>query len=123
MIKIAFLFRKQVDGFYSIEELFKTILLNLPTDFIISVKEMPFQSNNFIKRILNFSVAPFCQKDINHITGDVHYISIFLNKKKKTILTIHHLEIINRNSSFKRAALLFFWYWLPARRVDVITNL
>jgi len=120
MIKTVFFFRKPISGYHSIEELFQTIMGNLPGDILPVVKKMPFVSSGMFGRIVNLCMAPFYQGDINHITGDIHYVALFL-RKQKTILTIHDLEIINRSHALKRMLILFFWFRLPARRVAYIT--
>ena len=81
---------------------------------------MRYQSSGCIRRILNTLTSPFYQGDVNHITGDIHYVALLLCRRK-TILTIHDLEIIDRTSGIQRALLLFFWFILPARRVHCIT--
>jgi glycosyltransferase involved in cell wall biosynthesis len=120
MINVSFFFRKPSQGLHSIEELFGTIIKNLPHDITPFRITVPFSSNSILKKIANILYTPFYQRNINHITGDIHYISFFL-AKRKTILTIHDLEIINRSSFFKRALILFFWFRLPARRVAYLT--
>ncbi len=81
---------------------------------------MPFHSKGFTMRLINMLAAPFYQQDVNHITGDVHYISCFL-RKRKTILTIHDLEIVHRSRFLLRKILIFFWYIIPCRRVRYVT--
>lgn len=120
MIKTVFFFRKPIKGYHSIEELFLTIMGTLPIDILPVVKKMPFTSTGLVRRLVNLWMAPFYQGNINHITGDIHYIALFL-RKRKTILTIHDLEIINRSNPLKRALILFFWFRLPAKRVAYIT--
>jgi len=60
------------------------------------------------------------QGDINHITGDVHFLS-FLMRRRKTILTIHDCVSLERLSGIRYWVYWFFWYWLPSRRCAVIT--
>jgi len=64
--------------------------------------------------------ARYHQQEVNHITGDIHYIAYLLNKQK-TILTIHDLEIIIRSHFLKRYIILFFWFYLPIKRVKYVT--
>ena len=120
MIKTVFFFRKPIQAYHSIEELFQTVIENMPGDILPVVKKMPFVSTGLFRRLANLCIATFYQGNINHITGDIHYIALFLSKRK-TILTIHDLEIINRSHPLKRAMILFFWFRLPARRVAYIT--
>lgn len=120
MIKTVFYFRKPFPGYHSIEELFGNIIRHLPAD-IAPVQHMArYFSSGVFKRIFNIIEAKHFQKDVNHITGDIHYIALLL-RKHKTILTIHDLEIIKRSSFLKRNVILFFWFYLPILRVRYVT--
>lgn len=120
MIKTVFFFRKAIPGYHSIEELFRTLMAYLPDDIAGRVLRMPFISSGFCRRILNILFTPFFSGRVNHITGDVHYIVLFL-PRKQTILTIHDLEVIHRNKAWKRFYLLLFWFYIPVRRVRFVT--
>jgi glycosyltransferase involved in cell wall biosynthesis len=120
MIKTQFFFRKPVTGYHSIEVLFSAIIRNMPGDISPEYNIMPCPSKGFILRLINILIAPFFQKDVNHITGDIHYIS-YLLRKRKTILTIHDLEIVERSSFFIRKFFLLFWFYIPYFRVRYIT--
>ncbi len=119
-LQVNLLFRKPFKGSHSIEELFFTIIKNLPKNIIPVKKIMPMESKGLIGRLVNIFTAFTMQGEVTHITGDIHYIAFFLSKKK-TILTIHDLEIIKRNHSFNKVILLLFWFYIPCKRVEVIT--
>jgi glycosyltransferase involved in cell wall biosynthesis len=70
--------------------------------------------------LLNLVEAPFHQGDINHITGDVHYLALAL-PKRNTILTIHDCVGPRFSKGLKYLAVVLGWYRLPARRVAAIT--
>jgi len=57
---------------------------------------------------------------VNHITGDVHFLSYLLSRRK-TILTIHDCGFANLSPGFKKQLLRFFWYVLPVRHVALVT--
>ncbi|MGC1631001.1 MAG: glycosyltransferase family 1 protein, partial [Gelidibacter sp.] len=58
--------------------------------------------------------------DINHVTGDIHYVTYFL-PKSKTLLTIHDLAPLKTSTGIKHGVLKFFWYQLPIWSVKYIT--
>jgi glycosyltransferase involved in cell wall biosynthesis len=120
MIKTVFFFRKPIPGYHSIEELFHTLIDHMPSHVDPKVRVMTCFSNGFLRRLVNILVAPFWQGEVNHITGDIHYIA-YLLPKSKTILTIHDLEIIRRNKGWRKYYLLLFWFRLPAKKVRYIT--
>ena len=64
--------------------------------------------------------AAFRQGDINHITGDVQFLSLLLHKRR-TLLTILDLVSVHRLNGWRKACLLFFWYWLPVKRSAVVS--
>ena len=84
--KVVFFQRKQRPlGNFSVEIYFRQVRENLPADIEYEVITMPFESNGLFKRFANAVYCIFKQGDINHITGDIHYVASFL-KKSKTIL-------------------------------------
>ncbi len=105
---------------HSIEELFATIQAALPDDIHATFHTVPFQSRGIWKRLANAVDVVFHRRDIQHITGDIHYTALFLNKKN-TVLTIHDLGILEQSTSIKRTLLSFFWFTMPSRRVRYIT--
>jgi glycosyltransferase involved in cell wall biosynthesis len=120
-MRTVFFFRKaNAPWHHSIEELFDTIIAALP--FSVSPVRYVMKQNSMglWKRVYNTIDAALHQGDVNHITGDVHYIAVFM-KKYKTILTIHDLRILSSTSGIRLAVLKFFWFTLPAMRVRYIT--
>jgi glycosyltransferase involved in cell wall biosynthesis len=80
----------------------------------------PFESDSIIHLIRNGSFADRGRSDVNHITGDIHYISLFL-PGHKTILTIHDIYSARRGGWLNRFAIRILWYYLPAWKVRYIT--
>lgn len=118
---VVFLHRKKNKIFFSIEELFERIRHALPSTVNCVVKEMRFESVGLPKRLYCCFESFFSQGDINHITGDIHFISLFLTKKK-TILTIHDLGFMHNRKGIARWMLKLFWITLPAKSVAVVTT-
>jgi glycosyltransferase involved in cell wall biosynthesis len=85
------------------------------------VKEMTYSSNGFFKRLYSCFEAHFNQKDINHVTGDIHFIVLFL-RRKKTILTIHDVGLLNHPNPIIRSLLKLFWVTLPVKRSAIVTT-
>jgi glycosyltransferase involved in cell wall biosynthesis len=121
-IRVVYFQRKpRKAGNFSIESYFENLRKFLPTRMQASVLISRFESNGFFKRFYNALEAVFRQADINHITGDVHFLAIFL-RKRKTILTVHDVAFIENAFGLKRKILQFFWLTLPARKVAYITT-
>jgi len=119
-IDVVYFFRKPFTDYFSIEELFGFIQKSLPKNIKYSNYYMKKVSNGLLNRLFNTWDVISKQKQINHITGDVHYIS-FLIKKERTLLTIHDLVALSRSTGIKRAILKLIWYTIPAKRVKYIT--
>ncbi len=92
----------------------------MPAKVDYKVATSRYESRGFWRRLYNCIEAIFRQGDINHITGDIHYVAIFL-RKNRTILTIHDCVSLRRLNGIKKWILFFFWYWLPEKRCAVIT--
>lgn len=107
-------------GNFSVEIYFKQIRENLPEGFAPVYVEMPFYSSGFLKRFANAIYCIFKQGDINHITGDIHYVALFL-KKSKTILTVLDCGMLHHTTGIIHQILKLFWFTLPIARVKRIT--
>ncbi len=77
-------------------------------------------SNGLWPRIEDILSARRCQAEVNHVTGDVHYLT-FLLDSKRTVLTIHDLAQLSRLRGLRRWLYWLFWFWLPVRRAAAVT--
>jgi len=83
-MEVTFFHRKPIKSkHWSLEFIFNELRLNLSNEIDSKIKISRFTSQGFLKRIYNILEAPFYQSNINHITGDIHYVSFFLKKKIK----------------------------------------
>jgi len=119
-LHITFYQRRPQGANISIERLFADVRRSLPEGIDAKVAVSRFPSRGFWGRIYNIIEAPFRQGDVNHITGDVHFLA-YLLRGKRTLLTIHDLVSVHRLKGWRRAMLLFFWYWLPIKRAAVVS--
>jgi glycosyltransferase involved in cell wall biosynthesis len=120
-IKVVFFSRKPRNlGNFSIETYFQLIQEQLEKDFEVINKVMPYESSGLFKRLAN---AVFCmvnQGDVNHITGDIHYVAAFL-KKRKTILTILDCGMLHQTTGIKHRIFKYFWFTLPIRKSKIVS--
>ena len=119
-MKVTFYHRKPAFGCFSVEKLFSDVRASFSDEIKYKVVVNRFFSRGVIRRLLNAVKAILYQGDINHITGDVHYISYFL-RKKKTVLTILDCGAFEYLQGIKRKIFFYLWFWLPEKRVSVIT--
>ena len=119
-MRVTFFHRHPQEGFFSIEGLFADVRRTLPDTIHARVAVSRFPSRGIWRRLYNVAEAAFRQGDINHITGDIHYLALML-RKKKTLLTIHDLVSAHRLCGWRKALFLFLWYWLPVRRAGMVS--
>lgn len=118
---ITLFFRKKREGVNSIEMVYSTISNKLLSHESV---RLPYEGGSPIAMIKNILYAYRHKSEINHITGDAHYVAIGLGRN--TILTIHDVSsaLVNKNI-ITRLYVLLFWFWLPAiivRRITVISE-
>jgi len=94
----------------------------MPGDCAISVWTCQNPSKGFWPRLADAWRARRHQSDVNHVTGDVHYLTFMLDRRR-TVLTVHDLVLLERHSGIKRRLLWLLWYWLPVRRSCAVVTI
>ena len=118
--EIKYFFRKPTNS-CSIERVFRDIKTEVSKEFRIGYYINRFKTEGVLKRTYDIIYSSLNQSDINHVTGDVHYLTYFLSKRK-TILTIHDIGTYYRLKGLKKLIFWIFWIWLPIQRCSVITT-
>lgn len=118
--EIKYFFRKPISS-RSIERVFRDIKVEVAKEFKIGFFINRYKSKGILKRVYDIIGSSLNQSDINHVTGDVHYLTYFLSKGK-TILTIHDIGTYYRLRGLKKIIFWLFWIWLPIKRCSVITT-
>jgi glycosyltransferase involved in cell wall biosynthesis len=114
-------FMRKPDGLaFSVERVFEDVRRELPADIDVDVYVNPYASRGIWRRLLGALRAACHQSQVNHITGDVHFLNILMHKNR-TLLTVHDCVTLERLSGLRYTLFRFFWYWLPARRSAAIT--
>jgi glycosyltransferase involved in cell wall biosynthesis len=120
-LKVVFFQRKpRNSGNFSIENLFDGIRQSLPASVDSRVIVSKYESNGIWKRLYNILEAACQQGEVNHVTGDVHFLTYLLNKKK-TILTIHDCGFMQHPWAIARLILKTFWLTIPVKKSAKIT--
>lgn len=119
-IKVVFFHRKPVVGSFSVEYIFEDVRSRL-SDSIEAIKFVCTRiSTGFINRLYNVLECSICQGDINHVTGDIHFVTLLM-RKKKTVLTILDCVFMEKHTGIKRWILKTFWLDLPVNKSSIIT--
>ena len=119
MISVTQFFRRPYPGAFSIERLYSDVRSGLSESCRFNVSVCRRFSRGVWPRLTNMLEARHHQGDVNHVTGDVHYLSLLL-PKARTILTVHDLVLLERLRGWKYFAAWLFWYWLPVWRSSVV---
>ena len=121
---VSFFLRKPICGHsYSIEKYFRELIINhYDKRFIFKLKICPVLSVGFFRRLYLIFWAYFNQGDLNHICGDINFISMFL-KRKKTIVTVLDNFSMKRLIGLKKKLYFLFWLKLPLLRCGQIISI
>jgi glycosyltransferase involved in cell wall biosynthesis len=119
-LQVTHFHRKPMPGNVSIERLFTDIRNAMPGHVECFPHVSPCFSKGIFPRIRNMLDAAKHQAQINHITGDVHYLALALDKCR-TLLTIHDCASLERLRGWRRMVLKWFWFTLPIWRSRLVT--
>lgn len=118
-MNVLLLYRKKGVN-YSIERVFDTIDVALRDKVDIYKIAVPFHKITLLNLLRNMWYSYRNRKEINHITGDIHYCGLLLSYSK-TILTIHDTVSFSIYSGFSKILIYWFWYYLPLLCVKNVT--
>lgn len=104
---------------FSIERLHEDLRNAMPADCVASEWVCRNPSRGIWPRLRDAWSARSAQGDVNHVTGDTHYLTYFLDRHR-TVLTVHDLVTIERSKGLKRLTVWFFWFWLPVKRSRLV---
>lgn len=117
-MEIHFFERYPTEGQISIEKLFSVLYRQLEDQNIkFKVIKNPFPLKQLGKAMWFFKKN---QGDVNHITGDIHWACLLLDKNK-TVLSIHDLVGLYQYTGLKRYLYYLLWVYLPVKRLKYIT--
>jgi glycosyltransferase involved in cell wall biosynthesis len=119
-VKVVHIQRRPVPTQFSVEGYFERVRDCLHTTNPIRHFEVPCFSRGILGRIRNCLSARKNQADVNHVTGDIHYVACLL-PRRKTVLTVLDCQILTRLTGWRRALVKLLWYTLPIRCVSRIT--
>lgn len=117
MPKVVWYFRKKRDlGNFSIESSFQELLPHFGDgDWEVEWREASWFSEGIWNRFRIAIEARGLDADVIHITGDIHFAAMFL-QKRKVVLTIHDNGHIERSTGLKRWLMKKLWLDWPLKR-------
>lgn len=112
---ITHFMRQPRPNVFSIERLYEDVRAAMPDDCRVTVWTCRNPSTGLWPRVKDIWAARKAQDAVNHVTGDVHYLT-FLLDSKRTVLTVADLVMLGRLRGFRRWVFWLFWCWLPVLR-------
>lgn len=118
-MRVAWIFRSKKRNEHSIENIFDSIQ-SYVEGYEIEKYYLPEPRwNTFSSWKSNLSYSREVKADIHHITGEVYYISSFISKRK-LMITLEDLVLIDRNKGLRKLYYYVLYYGLAFFRADSI---
>jgi len=92
----------------------------MPPRFHCTVATCRFPSEGIAARIYNALEAIPRKGDVNHVTGDVQYLTYFI-RGRRTLLTVLDCGSLHRLRGLRRALFRLLWYDVPLRRAAMVS--
>lgn len=119
-LRVTHFSRRPALGAFSLERVFADVRAAMPPDFAVTEVRNKYLSRGILPRLRDAWRARQQEGAVNHVLGDVHYLTYFLTRRR-TILTIHDTILVERERGLKRFLIWFFWFWLPLHRCRHVT--
>ncbi|NJN35271.1 MAG: glycosyltransferase family 4 protein [Saprospiraceae bacterium] len=122
-IRLFFRKRRTDVKFVSIENSFATMLAAFPNSskYNLVKFESNFDSIGWGNRWRAIQEVRQHKADVNHVTGDVHFL-VFGLPKSRTILTIHDCGFLQNKNPLQKWVLWLIWLRLPIARCRIVTT-
>lgn len=121
-MRVIFFERAPSRGRHSLERVFEIVRSALPAATQSNVFRVPSPRARPWDLAYNTLRACKVRGDINHITGDIHYVALGLDPAK-TVLTIHDCCHLANFSGVKRWIMEKLWYEKPVELSRVVTTI
>ena len=122
-IRINFFQRRPHKGFsFSFEYIFDDLRNRLADKIDANIFVSKYYNSGYLSKILNIIEAFTRQnKDVNHITGEVHFLNLMM-QKKSVLLTIHDCGMISRKKGLEKAIVKWLYITAPVKKSRIITT-
>lgn len=109
-------------GSYSIEASFAAMLARYPATAPVRPRThvSRWHSAGVLPRLRAVVDARRAAGDVNHVTGDVHFL-VFGLPRARTLLTIHDCGFLHGRRGLRRWLLTWLWLRLPVRHVALVS--
>lgn len=115
VVTLAFRRTREI-GNFSIETSFEQMMRCFPADSRLELRKFrsSFESNGFLPRLRAILEARRHRGDVNHVTGDVHFL-VLAFPRRTALLTVHDCGFMSHPNGVARRILKWFWLDVPIR--------
>ena len=121
-MQITFFQRKRRVSSYSLEFIFEDLRDRLKECVEPRVRVAPFFSNGFFRRLAIMLDAKLHEGKINHVTGDINFAGLLL-QKNRTVISILDCSDFESRSGLRGWLLRRIWIIWPTRCCSVVTTI
>ncbi|MBZ0136218.1 MAG: glycosyltransferase [Planctomycetes bacterium] len=114
--------RKPLPDYHSIEKLFRALSDAMLPHAEVRREQCPEVSRAILPRLRNLRWAKRVQGEVNHITGDIHYLARALSGER-TVLTVHDCVALRRATGLRRWLLRKLYFQWPVARAKIVTTI
>jgi glycosyltransferase involved in cell wall biosynthesis len=120
-IRVNYFQRRPHKGFsFSLESVFNNLRERLVDKIDAHIYIVKHYNEGYLSKLKNIVGAAIHQgKDINHITGEIHFIN-FLMRKQRVVLTIHDCGMMNRKTGMQKHIIKWLYLSGPVSRSRVV---
>ncbi len=120
-IKVNYFQRRPRSGFnFSLEYIFDDIRKRLADKIDAKVYLSKCYNDGYYSKLVNITVAAFQQgRDVNHITGEVHFLDLLM-KKRRVILTIHDCGMMIRKTGIAKEIIRWLYLVAPVKKAKIV---
>jgi glycosyltransferase involved in cell wall biosynthesis len=117
-VTVTYFYRKP-SALYSIERVFETVRRAMPAS--VATRSVYCSYRRGLAGLLyNIVEARGRQAEVNHITGDIHYLAMGLDRRR-TLLTICDCVTLTYLRGWRRKLARLIWYEWPTRCAAAVT--
>lgn len=123
-LKVNYFQRRPRKGFsFSLEFIFNDIRKRLAGKIEATVYISKCYNDGYYSKFVNILEAAYRQHDdINHVTGEIHFLNLLM-KKKRVVLTVLDCGMMVRKTGISKKIVQLLYLQLPLKRAKVVTTI
>lgn len=121
-IKVNYFQRRPRKGFsFSVEYIFEDIRKRLADRINAQVYICKCYNDGYYTKLVNIAEAAFRQgRDVNHITGEVHFLDLLMSRKR-VVLTVLDCGMMPRKTGLAKKIVKWLYLSAPVKKAAVVT--